>query len=285
MAEHLEHTVPTKVFSQRIQEYAVGLFEPIATKSALKKALKKNLLTVNGIPARTATLIRGGELICFYPKASTTKKHKEIDLKLKVLFEDDYLAAVEKPAGILVSGNSFKTVANALKNNLENGQKAQPVHRLDYPTTGVLLIGKTASSIRALNKLFVDKKISKTYYAVTMGSVLKEIGHLNSPVDGKEALTEYKILTHVPSERFEQLNLVKLNPQTGRKHQLRVQLSQAGSSILGDPQYSPEQFILKGKGMYLHAHSIEFIHPFTGEKLNLKAPLPEKFTKLFPAYS
>lgn len=285
MAEHSKHTVPTKVPSQRIQEYAVGLFEPIATKSALKKALKKKQLTVDGLPARTATLIRGGEVICFYPKTSTTKKHKEIDLKLKVLFEDDYLAAVEKPAGILVSGNSFKTVANALKNNLENGQNAQPVHRLDYPTTGVLLIGKTASSIRALNKLFADKKVSKTYYAVTIGSALNTQGHLLSPVDGKEAQSDYQVETSVKSERFKQLNLVKLSPQTGRKHQLRVQLSQAGSSILGDPQYSPEQFILKGKGMYLHAHSIEFIHPFTGEKLNLKAPLPQRFTKLFPTYS
>ncbi len=151
---------------------------------------------------------------------------------------------------------------------------------MDYPTTGILLAGKTSSSIRALNALFKDKKIQKTYYAVTIGEMdLK--GKITSTIDGKKAQSNYTVNESVSSRKFGQLNLVHLNPETGRTHQLRKHLSTIGNPILGDREYGIENLIVKGKGLYLHAYSLEFIHPFTNEKVYLKDGLPQKFKKIF----
>lgn len=204
---------------------------------------------------------------------------------LTVLYEDEYLAIIHKPAGILVSGNGFKTIAHALPQNLKqsllaDATKPQPVHRLDYATTGVLLIGKTSTSIRVLNELFEEKKIQKTYYAVTIGEMQSQ-GIITDEVDGKESKSSYKLLATLNSERFGKLNLVQLNPHTGRRHQLRIHLASLGNPILGDKTYGKEPLILNGKGLYLHAHSLQFTHPFTQEGIHIKDAFPERFQKLF----
>lgn len=204
---------------------------------------------------------------------------------MKVLFEDEYLALIHKPAGILVSGNAFQTIANALpqnlkRSNLDDSTIPQPVHRLDYGTTGVLLVGKTASSIRTLNKLFEDKEIQKTYYAITIGKMKEMEGIISSEIDEKEAQSNYKVIESVISPRFEFLNLVKLEPKTGRRHQLRIHLASIGNPILGDREYGIENLILNGKGIYLHAHSLEFLHPFTNETIFIEDELPKKFLKI-----
>ncbi len=234
--------------------------------------------------ASTATFIKGGETICLSipEKASPQKK---LIFPLQVLYEDEYLAAVRKPAGILVSGNRFKTIARALPQNLRlstlrDATVPQPVHRLDYATTGILLAGKTSGSIRTLNKMFEEKKIEKTYYAVAIGE-MHESGKITDSIDGKVAHSEYAVKASVPSDRFGQLNLVRLVPKTGRRHQLRKHLSGIDNPILGDATYGSEPLILKGKGLYLHAFSLEFVHPFTQQKVELKAELPEKFRKIF----
>lgn len=206
-------------------------------------------------------------------------------LPLKVIFEDDHLAIIHKPAGILVSGNSFKTIANALEQNLKpstlpDATKPQPVHRLDYATTGILLVGKTSCSIRALNKLFEDKKIKKTYYAVTIGKMNYD-GEITIDIDSKSSLSQYKVIHSIASKRFNTLNLVKLAPKTGRRHQLRKHLSGIGNPILGDSIYGTENLILKGKGLYLHAFSLSFIHPFTNKAVYFTAEFTKRFQKLF----
>ena len=205
--------------------------------------------------------------------------------QLKVLFEDDHLALIHKPAGILVSGNSFKTIANALAQNLQpsnlpDATKPQPVHRLDYATTGVLLVGKTSSSIRALNSLFEENKVEKSYYAVTIGE-MKDRGKITSEIGGKKSQSNYKLIESVLSKRFGKLNLVKLKPQTGRRHQLRIHLSGTGNPILGDATYGIENLILSGKGLYLHAYSLNFIHPFTNKQVYLIDEFLQKFHKIF----
>jgi len=278
------HIVPPQITPQRLQEYGVGLFQAIPTKSALKKALKRKEIKVDGKVASTATIISGGETIVFTPSELPAPK-KAFHLKLEVLFEDSYLAAVHKPAGVLVSGNSFKTIAKALPQNLvkskqQDAVQPQPVHRLDYATTGILLIGKTAQSIRRLNLLFENKEILKTYYAVCIGSVAPK-GTIQEPVNKKEAITRFVKVATVESPRFKHLNLIKLKPETGRRHQLRIHLAGLGNPILGDRDYTPEPLILKGKGMYLHAYSLSFAHPITGQPLTLVAPLPKRFTKIF----
>ena len=283
---HLEtHIAAQQKYPIRIQEYAVGIFKIVATKSAIKKAIKKKRILVNDSPTSTARIIIGGEKITLLDAENKTSK-KQLILKLVVIFEDDYLALIEKPAGILVSGNTFKTIDNALQQNLQKSTqpdavRPRPVHRLDYPTTGVLLIGKTSSSILALNQLFENRKIKKIYHAITIGEMNSK-GSIKTAVDKKPATSNYKVIHTVKSKRFKYLNLVELLPKTGRKHQLRNHLLSIGNPILGDQEYGIDLLILKRKGLYLHASQLEFTHPFSEKKLSIKSTLPIKFKKIIP---
>jgi 23S rRNA pseudouridine1911/1915/1917 synthase len=278
------HIVPKLPAPIRLQDYGVGIFNATITKSALKKVLKKQHIAVNDVIATSATFINGGENITLIIPEEVSPQTRLI-FPLEVLFEDQYLAVIHKPAGILVSGNRFKTIANALAQNIKQSDLPdatipQAVHRLDYPTTGILLVGKTMSSIRALNKMFEDNKVNKTYYAVTIGD-MDFRGKIIAKIDGKNSQSNYTIKESVPSKKFGILNLVKLRPRTGRRHQLRIHLSSIGNPILGDKEYGIENLILNGKGLYLHAYSLKFIHPFTNEIVHIKDELPQRFNKIF----
>lgn len=285
----LTHIATAQDKPLRLQEYGVGIFHACATKSALKKALKKRLILVNGEVASTATYINGGEKIVLLEE-QLPKPRRKLVLALKLHFEDDFLAVVEKPAGILVSGNSFKTLVNALDQNLQRSSQPdacafQPIHRLDYPTTGLVLIGKTSTAIRLLGQSFADKEVHKNYYAISIGEINKDAGTIASSIDGKEAISKYKVLERVSSVRFKSLNLLELNPLTGRRHQLRKHLAAIGTPILGDKEYTAENLILMGKGLYLHALKLSFPHPITGEKMLIEGAIPAKFKKIFPGIS
>ena len=278
------HRVPEIPSPVRLQEYGIGIFPAAFTKSALKKAIKKGLIRVNDTIATSGTMLNGGEHLSLSP-AAEARPMKKLIFPLKVIYEDDHLAVVHKPAGILVSGNRFKTIANALPQNIQpstlpDAATPQPVHRLDYATTGVLMIGKTNSAIRALNGMFEDKRVEKSYYAVTIGE-MKKSGTISTEVEGKKSRTTYTVLESVFSKRFGHLNLVLLSPQTGRRHQLRKHLSSINNPILGDKEYGVEGLVLTGKGLYLHAHSLWFIHPFTKEALLIKDEIPQRFKKIF----
>lgn len=263
----------------------MGIFLAAATRSALKKALKKQFVTVDGVLATTATFVRGGEHVRL-TIPEPVRPRKQLIFPLRVLVEDDHLAVVHKPPGILVSGNRWKTVANALAQNLRasplpDATKAQPVHRLDYGTTGALLVGKTSSSIRALNRLFAEKRVEKAYYAATIGEMEQQQGTITADIDGKPSQSRYRVCESVPSKRFGRLNLVQLHPLTGRRHQLRKHLAGIGHPILGDQDYGKEPLILLGKGLYLHAYSLRFPHPYTHEEVWVTDELPRKFGKIF----
>lgn len=281
------HIVQKQENPIRFQEYGVGIFNTIPTKSGIKKAIKKGLIFIDENLATTSKYISGGEKIeLFESEKSSTFKRLKLDLE--VLFEDDYLAIIYKPAGILVSGNKFITIANGLSQNLKKSNqsdavKPQPIHRLDYPTSGLLLVGKTSAAIQSLSKLFENKKIQKTYFSITINKMNNK-GSISSSIDNRKSLTDYEVLESVKSERFEFLNLVKLSPKTGRKHQLRIHLLSIENPILGDKEYFLENKILKGKGLYLHAASLGFTHPFTREKLTISKELPKKFRKIFPNF-
>ena len=281
IALHLEKPI-------RFQEYGMGIFKTIPTKSGIKKAIKKHLILIDDNPATTATFISGGEKIVLL-EGNNQQKFNNLKLDLDVVFEDDFLAVIYKPAGIVVSGNKFVTIANALTQNLQKSKqldavKPQPIHRLDYPTSGVLLVGKTSAAILKLSELFQNKEIQKTYYAISIGK-MESIGFIHTPIDNKEAFTAFKIISSVKSERFKYLNLLELFPKTGRKHQLRKHLLSLENPILGDKEYYLEDKILNGKGLYLHAASLEFVHPFTNAYLKIQKEVPNKFTSIFPNFS
>jgi 23S rRNA pseudouridine1911/1915/1917 synthase len=289
MAAHVlreSFVLPPQNGMVRLSDLSPTSFRTIASRKGLKKAIDKGLVFVNGSVGRTGDHIHGGETIeCF---ENPHPQRPVLELAVKVLFEDAHLAVVYKPAGLEVSGNRKWTLEHALPFNLQaSGQPdalpwPEPIHRLDYPTSGAVLVGKTASMVMALNRLFETRAVRKTYLAITIGET-EESGEVNVPVDGKESLSHFKVLNAVPSTRFGRLNLVELHPHSGRRHQIRQHMAALGNPILGDRDYGIEGCILKGNGLYLHALSLQFIHPVTGEDLVVKAEPPQKFMRLFPA--
>lgn len=285
MAKTESHIVPELAEKRRLSDYAGGIFRTIPSRKGMKKAIDKGWVRINGNLASTGDYLIGGETIEL--AFEETVERPTIELKIKVLFEDEFLAVVNKPAGIEVSGNRKWTLQNALSINLKPSSELdalkypEPIHRLDYPTSGALLIGKTNSAVGELNRMFAYREIAKTYMAITTGK-MQNTGIVDSEIDGKSSQSEFKLLQSVESERFGQLNLVELNPKTGRQHQLRKHMAELRNPILGDREYGTEGLILSGKGVYLHSVSLSFVHPFTNEKLTIEAQLPKKFLKIFP---
>jgi len=265
----------------------VNVFDFCPTKSSLKKSLKKNWIRVNDEPASTATYIRGGERIELRI-VETEMGAQPLEIPIRVLYEDDHLAAVEKPAGIPTSGPKRRTLANALSYNLKPSSQRDainphPAHRLDYETTGILLVGKRSSSLRALSELFELRNTHKVYYAISIGE-MPDCGEIDAPVEGKPAFTHFKVEDRISSPGFGFLNLVKLIPDTGRRNQLRQHLKYIGNPILGDKKFGIDGLILKGKGLFLHANSLEFTHPITHKRIELSSSLPEKYQRFFPTH-
>ncbi|MDA9819667.1 RluA family pseudouridine synthase [Salibacteraceae bacterium] len=283
------HTVLDLQKAERLSDYSFENFELIPSRKQLKRMIKEGLIRINGNQAFTGDFLKGGEVIEVYGERAD-QNLKILNLDFEVIYEDQDLALVNKPAGIEVSGNKFRTLENAFPGGFEKSTtpdalpRPQAVHRLDYPTSGILLVGKTRSAIASLNKAFEEHRVQKTYMAVVHGKCKSEFSS-SQPIEGKESQSSFELLQSVPSQRFETLSLVKCMPHTGRRHQLRIHLARLGHPILGDRLYGEAERILKGKGLYLHARSLKFEHPANGESLEFQAKVPTKFQKLFPEFS
>ncbi|WP_121666842.1 RluA family pseudouridine synthase [Mesonia aquimarina] len=279
-----QHKVPAIEKEIRLQEYAPLAFKTISTRSGIKKAIKREEILLDGRPAKTSDWIKEGQILqLIQPQKSPKKIFK---LSLKIVYEDDFLALIEKPAGFPTNGNYFKTIENALPFNLEISSEKDalpypiPVHRLDNPTSGLLLIAKTRNAQRALNTAFEERKITKSYLAIVEGEIQQE-GEFNNAIDGKESLTNFRLLkSFQKDERF--FSLVELFPKTGRTHQLRKHLSEAAFPIVGDEVYGSKIDI---KGILLTAFSLQFQHPITTEILSFSTALPKKFRRFLPKNS
>lgn len=287
MLEILESKkLPIQDQKVRLSDLPAGIFEKVSSRKAFKNAIKNGLVHLNGNQAYTADYVTGGEQIEIFEEANHKIK-PSIDLKLEVLFEDEYLAVVNKPAGILVSGNKKWTLENALSSNLvkSNDEGAleypEPIHRLDYPTSGVLLIGKTKKMVILLNHYFEERKVQKIYHAVTIGKMEQE-GVCESEIENKVCKSTYQVISTLESPKYGFLNLVQLSPYTGRRNQLRIHMLEMGNPIFGDLKYGKEGLISRGSGLFLHSSSLQFIHPISHEELFIEKSLPKKFLKLFP---
>lgn len=277
-----QHTVPPLSEKIRLSDYACGIFAQLVSRKSVKKAIKSGALQVNGKIESTAYWVQEQDQIQLFEQALTPPR--PLALSLEVLWEDEDLAVVYKPAGIVVSGNQYRTITNALSHNLQKSKREdalawpRPVHRLDQGTSGPLLVAKTAVAHVRLGQLFQEKRINKKYRAVCIGKLPAE-GIIDSPIDGKPSCSLFHTLRTVDSIKNEYLTLVELEPQTGRTHQLRIHLADLGYPILGDELYGRPGLILKGKGLFLAAISLEFSHPRTGKACQVEISQPIKFDK------
>jgi RluA family pseudouridine synthase len=224
----------------------------------------------------------GGDYIEIKP--SILKPVRVFPLNLEVLYEDEFMALIKKPAGIAVSGNFHKTIQNALTHNISLSLESdaleipRPVHRLDKMTAGLLIIAKTRRAQKSLGLQLEKKKLSKTYVAIVKGSLLHS-GEINSLVNDLNSQTFFKNIRTEKSASYQTLSLVELLPKTGRTHQLRIHMSDLGHPIVGDFLYDSHK-VLKGKGLFLFASKIVFTHPISQESLSFEIPIPNKFIHL-----
>jgi len=256
--------------------------------SLMNKLKWGDSIQVNGAPQRTNYPVKPGDVITVRMEEEEPEYPAE-DGHLSILYEDDYLLAVEKPAGMLIHPSRSKnagTLANFVAGYYrKTGQKSafHPLTRLDRDTFGIVLLAKNAH----VHTLLQQCRVQKTYYALTLGWVGAETGTIDAPIarrelpsllryvspEGKPSVTEFTVL-----ERREKICKLALRPITGRTHQLRVHCAHMGHPILGDPQYGNEasQAVSQKLGLpyqMLCAKKLEFKHPITGEMLVLESKM------------
>jgi len=267
--------------SERLEHYALKNFGIYHTRNGVKKAIKRGEIRVNGKMRETGYWLKPGQIIEIVEIPG--KNPGIFKLPLKIIYEDDWIAVIEKPPGFPVNGNQYKTIENALPYNLEpsNASDAlkypRPVHRLDNPTGGLLLIAKSSRSISGLGWQFEKRIISKKYRAIVMGK-LEGNGKVSTSLDNRESLTYYNAVYSCNSMKSEYLTVVDLRPETGRTHQLRRHMSEIGHPILGDSEYGVEGNILKGKGLFLWATELAFNHPIKNRAMIFNLKEPAKFS-------
>lgn len=281
-----------KVWTQRVSglkspvsvlDYSRQAFPILGSKTAGKKAITDGRLLLNGNRAKLGDTVTNGDSLRL--EGFGISRARSFDTEMEIIYEDDFLIVVNKPAGIAVNGKRIKTVENALAGVAEPSTQpdALPyplaVHRIDVPTKGLVLLAKAKSTLMQLARAFEENRIKKEYIAVVHGQPAEK-DRIQLPIQGKESVTDYQRLRVVPSKVFGHLSLVRLLPITGRTHQLRIHLQKRGHLIVGDKQYAARQKTILGKGLFLCACRLQFSHPNTGQDLDIRIRPPKRFEKL-----
>jgi 23S rRNA pseudouridine1911/1915/1917 synthase len=299
-----EHRAPPEARGERLDQFLARAF-PDLTRSRIQGLIEAGHARVDGKPAKAALRLKGGERLSLQVPAPVPALPVAEELPLSVLHEDRELVVVDKAAGMVVhpgAGLASGTLVNALLHRVKDlagvGGELRPgiVHRLDKDTTGCLVVAKHEAALVALQKSFKTREVEKTYLALVHGQPKQAEARIETlygrhPVhrqrftgkvkEGKPALTVYHV-----RERFEGAALVEVELLTGRTHQIRVHLAEAGHPLLCDELYGAGR---KAKGRVaeaqevlgrqaLHAWRLAFPHPRTGKVLRLEAPLPPDFT-------
>jgi 23S rRNA pseudouridine1911/1915/1917 synthase len=197
--------------------------------------------------------------------------------KFVVLYEDDKIAAVEKPPGLTTipapgkEGRSLNEILAALLREAGLPYGLRPCHRLDEETSGVILFAKGKAARKAVMDLFREREIHKTYIAFVQGSPARDEGSLTRSLEGRPARTEYRVL-----ERKKLYAVVEARPLTGRKNQIRLHFKAAGHPLVGETRFAfRRDFPLAARRLMLHAAEIAFTDPWTGEERRIASGLPE----------
>ena len=255
------------------------------------EAIKAGTVLVNGKLAKAKYVVKEGDVITYVLPEEEVLEYKAEDIPLDIIYEDADVAVVNKPQGIVVhpsAGHTSGTLVNALMYHVKdlssiNGVvRPGIVHRIDKDTSGLLMIAKNDKAHNALAAELKDKKSLRKYVAIVHGNLPNDRGVIEAPIGrsdkdrkkqavtakGKPAVTRFTVL-----ERFGNYTLVELQLETGRTHQIRVHMAYIGHPVAGDPLYGPRK-TLKGHGQFLHAKTLGFTHPTTGELVEFTAEEP-----------
>jgi 23S rRNA pseudouridine1911/1915/1917 synthase len=314
-AEQLTHVVPQLEEPERLDKYLGGLEDLELSRSRAQKLIHKGLIRVDSQQVQSKHVLSGGETIDITIPPVQTESIKAEDIPLDIVYEDDSLVVVNKPAGMVTHpaiGNRSGTLANALMFHFENlstesgGHRPGIVHRLDKHTSGLLVVAKDDTTHQALQNAIKTRELKRTYTGLVCGHMKEEAGKINEPIgrhkhkrtlmaiDGdnaRDAITHYKLLL-----RFRSYDLLEVSLETGRTHQIRVHLTHLAHPVFGDPDYGGrEKFVHSMFGperplakrllaildrQALHAARLEFAHPHTGEPLKFEADLPKDYAKV-----
>jgi 23S rRNA pseudouridine1911/1915/1917 synthase len=288
-------TVPEESAGQRLDQFLRTQF-PQLSRSFLQKLIAQGNVTLSGrLPQRDARVRTGDEITVEIPPPRPLKAHPE-KIPLDVLYEDDDLIVINKPAGVIVhpaAGNVEHTLVNALLHHCRGElsgiggvQRPGIVHRLDKDTTGCLVAAKSDFAHQRLVEEFRSRQVKKIYRAVCAGRFEKTSGRIETTIGrstrnrkkmsaraprGRQALTEYRVLKQRDDSAFVELAL-----HTGRTHQIRVHMAHIGHPVVGDPVYGARSKIPVARPL-LHAYKLGFVHPGTGHFVEFCAPMPEDF--------
>jgi 23S rRNA pseudouridine1911/1915/1917 synthase len=283
---------------------------PDVSRSEVQRWIEAGAVSVDGVVASSRTKLKTGARIEATPLPPATTEARPEDIPLSILFEDEHLLVVDKPAGLVVhpaAGHASGTLVNAYLHHvggdasLDEADPARPgiVHRLDKDTSGVMVIAKTPVAREALMARFAAHDLERAYLGIALGThplaATYDTFHARHPGDRKRFTSKVtkgrRAVTHV--ERLELLagaSLVRCRLETGRTHQIRVHLAEHGHPLLGDPVYGsrPRDARLRAVGdalgrQALHAAVLGFPHPITGAALRFEAPLPPDLTKALEA--
>lgn len=286
-AETFTLEVPSQ--QERLDTYLVSR-RPALTRSQVRQLIGNGHVLVNGNPSKPGQKLKAGdEVRVGLPEPQASGLQPE-DIAVNLLYQDAHLAVVDKPAGLSVHpgpGHPTGTLVNALLAICPDiagiGDSVRPgiVHRLDKDTSGVMVAAKTTAAHQHLARQLASRSMSKTYRALAVGEVLPAAGTLRFPIGrdrvnrkrmavvegGRDSVTSYEMVRSIGG-----CSLLNVFPQTGRTHQIRVHFAVIGHPLLGDSLYGKTSPLLPRQ--FLHAYSLGFVHPSTGEKMTFTAPLP-----------
>ena len=264
------------------------------SRGLANEQIKNGQILVNGEAKKAKYAVKEGDVISYEVPDPEVVEYVAEDLPLEIVYQDEDVAVVNKPQGMVVhpsAGHTSGTLVNALMYHIKdlsgiNGVlRPGIVHRIDKDTSGLLMIAKNDQAHLALADELKDKKSLRKYWAIVHGNLPNDRGVIEAPIGrsekdrkkqaviakGKPALTRFQVL-----ERFGDYTLVELQLETGRTHQIRVHMAYIGHPVAGDEVYGPRK-TLKGHGQFLHARTLGFTHPRTGEVLEFTAEAPAIF--------
>jgi 23S rRNA pseudouridine1911/1915/1917 synthase len=321
-ANVVEIVAKCKVDGTRLDQFLHSLYADYS-RSIIQRIIADGGVEVNGKPAKASYKVRHDDHIRIRPPEPTHPTPLPEDIPLDILYEDESIAVVNKPAGMVVhpaKGHWSGTLVNALRFRFDHLSSANGdyrpgiVHRLDRDTSGVILVAKENLAHQSLSMQFEKRKIFKEYIAITAGVLDRDSDYIEGRIghhrhdrikmaifddeddddsDAKDACSYYEVI-----ERFRGFSFCRVQPRTGRTHQIRVHLASVGCPVLADKVYSGRDKLLLSDLLpgtdpdadevllprqALHAHSLRFKHPRKGTVLEVEAPLPAEFQKTLAA--